>query len=265
MAGSALCMPLREPLRRPRTAATAVMWLRRASALREGLHRPVGGRQLHWGYASPAMAPRRRVVGSGERRAGRPTPIGHPTGLAQPVPATGRQAPDPGGERLVGSVPGQARCGAGGPPRALRHGPSTSGARGACTWRRPRPHRPSAAMPAGGTGRRPDMRSSARPPAVILTSWPTTWHLCPHRSCVVAVRLSPRSPSDRRRPRRFTPSARIPECGQRGPQRPWLRPCEPHVAPPIIAPSATATAALCVAFGAKHRRLAKSGPSEAVS
>ena len=266
MAGSALCRLLHEPLRRPQTAATAVRWLRRASALREGRRRPVRGRQLHRGAH---RLQRRRGHGSwakGERRAGRPTPIGHPVGLVQPGATSSRRAPDSRGGHLVGSITRGARWGACGPPRAPCHAEYVEcqdfPVRGAGLDYIDR----RLAVPAGATGRRPDMRSSARSLARILRSWPATWHPLPHRLRPGTLRLWPCSPSDcRRRPSRFMFAAGVPAGEQRSPWTPCIRPRESSVAPAIVTSFDTATGAHCVASGARHRRLAILGPSAALS
>ena len=175
-----LRMPLREPLRRLRTSARAghvasqdLFASRTNPARRPGARTSPGVRIARNGDAAMARWSGASVVPVGRRQSG-----------IRPV-SRSRSQPPAGKHRILGASAWSVAC----PARraaapvgrpALRHGPSTSGARGGCTWRRPRPHRPSAAMPAGGTGRRPDMRSPARPPARILRSWPTTRHRQPH-------------------------------------------------------------------------------------
>ena len=211
---------------------------------------------------------RLRAHGSLERgacRVGQPSPIEHLIDFAHTPTTAGRRAPSPGGECFVGSVPVQARCGACGSPTASRHA-ERRGWLGVSECGECRIHidrRPS--LQAGATGRRPDMRSPARPPARILRPWPATRHPLPHRLRLGASRLSPRAPPGRQWTSRFRPSAGIPECRQRGPQLPWLRPCESSVTPAIFAPSATPAATPCLASGAKHRRLGNLGSSKALS
>ncbi len=167
---------------------------------------------------------------------------------------------------LRGSVPVRARCG--------DRGPAT---RSAATRRARRvPERPHTRCrpfldrsPAGRASRRdrtPTGHALVRPAAgthpqamacdpASVAAPPAAWRL----SALTKSATRPRRPS------RFRPSAGVPECGQRGPQRPWLQPCESSVAPAIVAPSATPAATPCRASGAKHRRLGNLGSSKALS
>ena len=253
-----LRMPLREPLRPMRTAAAATTWLRWPSALREGLRRPVRGRQLDGGCASPATATRLWFVGAGRAScrsadANRASDRSHAAGPAIVRRALRRQRDRPGALRRPWATRSAATRRA--PPLPARP----------CTWRRQRRHRPSV----GGASRRdrtPTGHALVRPaagthphdmacdPASITAPRAVEHSLA---LAVIAIRLPPAQPIQAVSQHRVVRAARPSEANKLPPRL--------SCHPPIAAPSATPAATPCRASGAKHRRLGNLGSSKALS